>query len=168
MCSFDNHLTMYHMQPKAHRRGLFQRTPNRMCNRTCVPQEAAIFIFNARKRSCAGRKPCLKCDVRCHPHAVLSLLPVVFMLSDTPHQSCRIHRLVRAWVPLCWLIGLFSAQALNECTEWGQIFILDSLAIYVPEDQRELQSICERVAPRLQHVNAAVVLSAVKVCMACF
>jgi len=53
--------------------------------------------------------------------------------------------------------------ALNECTEWGQIFILDSLAIYVPEDQRELQSICERVAPRLQHVNAAVVLSAVKV-----
>jgi len=55
--------------------------------------------------------------------------------------------------------------ALNECTEWGQIFILDSLAIYAPQDQRELQSICERVAPRLQHVNAAVVLSAVKVVM---
>lgn len=55
--------------------------------------------------------------------------------------------------------------ALNECTEWGQIFILDSLALYVPEDQRELQSICERVSPRLQHVNAAVVLSAVKVIM---
>lgn len=36
---------------------------------------------------------------------------------------------------------------------------------YVPEDQRELQSICERVSPRLQHVNAAVVLSAVKVIM---
>ncbi len=31
------------------------------------------------------------------------------------------------------------------------------------QDQRELESICERVAPRLQHVNAAVVLSAVKV-----
>jgi AP-1 complex subunit beta-1 len=55
--------------------------------------------------------------------------------------------------------------ALNECTEWGQIFILDSLAIYAPKDQRELQSICERVSPRLQHVNAAVVLSAVKVVM---
>lgn len=58
--------------------------------------------------------------------------------------------------------------ALNECTEWGQIFILDSLAIYTPKDQRELQSICERVAPRLQHVNAAVVLSAVKVIMKLF
>eukprot|EP00054_Salpingoeca_dolichothecata_P008265 m.47181 g.47181 ORF g.47181 m.47181 type:complete len:881 (-) comp17615_c0_seq1:27-2669(-) len=55
--------------------------------------------------------------------------------------------------------------ALNECTEWGQIFILDSLALYDPKDQRELQSICERVTPRLQHVNAAVVLSAVKVLM---
>ena len=53
--------------------------------------------------------------------------------------------------------------ALNECTEWGQIFILDSLAVYNPKDQRELQNVCERVSPRLQHVNAAVVLSAVKV-----
>eukprot|EP00051_Salpingoeca_urceolata_P014031 m.177822 g.177822 ORF g.177822 m.177822 type:complete len:871 (+) comp17972_c0_seq1:139-2751(+) len=53
--------------------------------------------------------------------------------------------------------------ALNECTEWGQVFILDSLALYEPKDQREMQSICERVTPRLQHVNAAVVLSAVKV-----
>ena len=46
--------------------------------------------------------------------------------------------------------------ALNECTEWGQIFILDSLAVYNPKDQRELQNVCERVSPRLQHVNAAV------------
>lgn len=53
--------------------------------------------------------------------------------------------------------------ALNECTEWGQVFILDSLALYEPQDDRERQSICERVTPRLQHVNAAVVLSAVKV-----
>ena len=53
--------------------------------------------------------------------------------------------------------------ALNECTEWGQIFILDSLANYVPRDEKEAQSICERVTPRLSHANAAVVLSAVKV-----
>uniref|UniRef100_H2ZFP4 AP complex subunit beta n=1 Tax=Ciona savignyi TaxID=51511 RepID=H2ZFP4_CIOSA len=55
--------------------------------------------------------------------------------------------------------------ALNECTEWGQIFILDALANYNPEDTREAQSIAERVTPRLQHANSAVVLSAVKVCM---
>ncbi|XP_077996535.1 AP-1 complex subunit beta-1-like [Glandiceps talaboti] len=55
--------------------------------------------------------------------------------------------------------------ALNECTEWGQIFILDSLANYTPKDEREGQSICERVTPRLAHANAAVVLSAVKVLM---
>lgn len=55
--------------------------------------------------------------------------------------------------------------ALNECTEWGQIFILDSLANYSPKDEREAQSICERITPRLAHANAAVVLSAVKVLM---
>ncbi len=55
--------------------------------------------------------------------------------------------------------------ALNECTEWGQVFILDSLATYQPQDEQESQNICERVTPRLSHANAAVVLSAVKVLM---
>ncbi|XP_054168452.1 AP-1 complex subunit beta-1-like [Oppia nitens] len=55
--------------------------------------------------------------------------------------------------------------ALNECTEWGQVFILDSLSNYYPKDDREAQSICERVTPRLAHANAAVVLSAVKALM---
>ena len=53
--------------------------------------------------------------------------------------------------------------ALNECTEWGQTFILDSLALYQPVDAAEAKSIIERVSPRLAHANAAVVLSAVKV-----
>eukprot|EP01134_Creolimax_fragrantissima_P004200 CFRG4200T1 len=55
--------------------------------------------------------------------------------------------------------------AINECTEWGQIFILDSLSAIEPKDSREAQNICERVLPRLQHANTAVVLSAVKVVM---
>ena len=29
--------------------------------------------------------------------------------------------------------------ALNECTEWGQIFILDAVAEYIPSDNREAQ-----------------------------
>jgi AP-1 complex subunit beta-1 len=53
--------------------------------------------------------------------------------------------------------------ALNECTEWGQVFILDSLAKYIPQDGREAEGIIERVSPRLQHANSAVVMSAVKV-----
>ncbi len=53
--------------------------------------------------------------------------------------------------------------ALNECTEWGQVFILDALATYDPSDEREAESIIERVTPRLQHANSAVVMSAVRV-----
>ncbi|CAD5120831.1 DgyrCDS9385 [Dimorphilus gyrociliatus] len=55
--------------------------------------------------------------------------------------------------------------ALNECTEWGQIFILDAISSYNPEDEREAGTICDRVIPRLAHANSAVVLSAIKVIM---
>lgn len=55
--------------------------------------------------------------------------------------------------------------ALNECNEWGQVFVLDALANYTPSDSREAEHIIERVTPRLQHANSAVVLSAVKVIM---
>ncbi|XP_047337436.1 beta-adaptin-like protein C [Impatiens glandulifera] len=52
--------------------------------------------------------------------------------------------------------------AMNECTEWGQVFILDALSKYKAVDAREAENIVERVTPRLQHANCAVVLSAVK------
>ncbi|KAJ3025411.1 UNVERIFIED_CONTAM: AP-2 complex subunit beta [Siphonaria sp. JEL0065] len=56
--------------------------------------------------------------------------------------------------------------ALNECTEWGQIVILESLATYKPTPgSREPGEIVERVIARLQHANASVVLAAVKVLM---
>uniref|UniRef100_A0A8C9BP13 AP complex subunit beta n=1 Tax=Phocoena sinus TaxID=42100 RepID=A0A8C9BP13_PHOSS len=53
--------------------------------------------------------------------------------------------------------------ALNECTERGQIFILDCLSNYNPKDDREAQR--SQVTPWLSHANSAVVLSAVKVLM---
>jgi AP-1 complex subunit beta-1 len=52
--------------------------------------------------------------------------------------------------------------ALNECTEWGRITILTSLADYKASDLKEAEHICERVAPQFQHANPAVVLAAVK------
>lgn len=58
-------------------------------------------------------------------------------------------------------------SALNECTEWGQVFILDSLARYEPANSKEAESICERVAIRFNHSNSAVIMSAVKVVLLC-
>ncbi|CAK7270055.1 beta-adaptin [Sporothrix epigloea] len=54
-------------------------------------------------------------------------------------------------------------MALNECTEWGRVTILTTLADYPPRDVKESEHICERVAPQFQHVNPSVVLAAVKV-----
>ncbi len=36
--------------------------------------------------------------------------------------------------------------ALNECTEWGQVFIMDSMCAYTPVDEKEAQRyacVCE-------------------------
>ena len=53
--------------------------------------------------------------------------------------------------------------ALNESSEWGQISILEALALYTPADTKEAEAMCERILPRLQHINASVVLGAIKV-----
>lgn len=57
--------------------------------------------------------------------------------------------------------------ALGECTEWGQVFILNALAKYKPTDAKDAENLCDRVVPRLNHANSAVVLAAVKVLMMC-
>jgi len=53
--------------------------------------------------------------------------------------------------------------ALNECNEWGQVFILDALATYTPSSGNDAESITERITARLSHANPAVVLAAIKV-----
>ena len=53
-------------------------------------------------------------------------------------------------------------MALNECTEWGRVTILTTLADYKAQDVKEAEHICERVSPQFQHVNPSVVLAAVK------
>ncbi|PPQ98468.1 hypothetical protein CVT26_013869 [Gymnopilus dilepis] len=55
--------------------------------------------------------------------------------------------------------------ALNECSEWGRVAILNALARYVAQDEKESEHICERVVPQFQHANGSVVLAAVKVIM---
>lgn len=54
-------------------------------------------------------------------------------------------------------------MALNECTEWGRVTILNSLAEYKTTNVTDAEHVCERVVPQFQHVNASVVLAAVKV-----
>jgi vesicle coat complex subunit len=46
---------------------------------------------------------------------------------------------------------------------WGQIAILTALADYKVTSTKEAENVCERIVPRLQHANGAVVLSVVKV-----
>ncbi|KAJ8453775.1 hypothetical protein ONZ51_g13406 [Trametes cubensis] len=53
--------------------------------------------------------------------------------------------------------------ALGESSEWGTIYILDSLLRYVPEKHEDAEMIAERVIVQLNHANSAVVLTAIKI-----
>jgi vesicle coat complex subunit len=53
--------------------------------------------------------------------------------------------------------------ALGECSEWGQIYILDALLSYTPLTSLDAETMAERIVVRLQHTNSAVVLTTVKV-----
>lgn len=56
--------------------------------------------------------------------------------------------------------------ALGECSEWGQVFILDALAKFDPANSKVAETVLERgVVVRLAHSNSAVVLSAIGVMM---
>ncbi|KAJ7273665.1 adaptin N terminal region-domain-containing protein [Mycena haematopus] len=52
--------------------------------------------------------------------------------------------------------------ALGESSEWGQIYILDSLLRYVPEKHADAEVMAERIIVQLQHANSAVVLTTIK------
>jgi len=52
--------------------------------------------------------------------------------------------------------------AVNECTEWGTIFILDALSKFEAKGS-VARDICDRVVPQLNHANSAVVMAAAKV-----
>ncbi|KAF8902127.1 Adaptor protein complex beta subunit [Gymnopilus junonius] len=53
--------------------------------------------------------------------------------------------------------------ALGESSEWGQIYILDSLLRYVPQKHEDAETMAERIIVQLQHANSAVVLTTIKV-----
>ncbi|KAG6911494.1 hypothetical protein DXG01_014568 [Tephrocybe rancida] len=52
--------------------------------------------------------------------------------------------------------------ALGESSEWGQIYILDTLLRYVPERHADAELMAERIIVQLQHANSAVVLTTIK------
>jgi AP-1 complex subunit beta-1 len=53
--------------------------------------------------------------------------------------------------------------ALNECSEWGQAYILDAITNYKPKNTTRAEEVIECVLLRLTHANPAVAMSAIKV-----
>lgn len=54
---------------------------------------------------------------------------------------------------------------LEDCPEWGQCFLLNSISKYNPKDAKEAKIIIDKVVPQLQHMNSAVVLNSIRIVM---
>lgn len=54
-------------------------------------------------------------------------------------------------------------ELLPKSNEWCQIYILNSLMLFVPQSNREALALIEATIPSLQHENSSVVLNALKV-----
>jgi len=81
----------------------------------------------------------------------------VAALSEINEKNCNV-------VPSTSFDDVFKLlNALDACTEWGQVFILNAIASYHTEKEEEILQILHRITPRLQHANHAVVLSAIQV-----
>ena len=52
--------------------------------------------------------------------------------------------------------------AMNDCNEWGIVYILDTLSTYIPKNPTEAENVMERVSSKLSHTNSAVALSSIR------
>lgn len=52
---------------------------------------------------------------------------------------------------------------ITATNRWGQIHLLEAVTFVVPVETQDAEILAERVVPRLQHSNSAIVLMAVRV-----
>ena len=85
------------------------------------------------------------------------------VVSNTTAAICEINE--RRTTPIFTLnsdtIGPI-LNAINSCTEWCQVILLDALSRYKPESQEDAAFLIDRLVPFLKHSNPAVVIGSFK------
>lgn len=56
-------------------------------------------------------------------------------------------------------------NSLHENNEWCQVYLLEGISKYYPQNQEEITEIIDRTIPMLSHSNSGVVLTTVKILM---
>ncbi|WFD30044.1 hypothetical protein MSPP1_001057 [Malassezia sp. CBS 17886] len=91
-----------------------------------------------------------------HPNVVANAVAALYELSERDASiQLRIN----------YKIATKVVAVLDQCSEWGQTYILELLLFFVPQTHEEAEQIAERVSVRLQQTNPTVILTAVKVVM---
>eukprot|EP01006_Ploeotia_vitrea_P026492 TRINITY_DN59466_c0_g1_i1.p1 TRINITY_DN59466_c0_g1~~TRINITY_DN59466_c0_g1_i1.p1 ORF type:complete len:943 (-),score=142.02 TRINITY_DN59466_c0_g1_i1:914-3370(-) len=93
-------------------------------------------------------------------NAVASLCEIRELAGATPLQGATATNDLEEFKPQTVHTLL---NALTEASEWGQVYLLEGLSSYTAKAFDEAEMICERIMPRLQHSNSAVVLAAIRI-----
>ena len=102
-----------------------------------------------------GREHCCLPAPACGRSPLNTYRPLLLCFSCAPPRPAPTHPCIACCSPS------------TCCPPRLQVFILDSVVNYTPTDAKDAEVVVERVLPRLQHANAAVVLSAIKVIIKC-
>ncbi|QSL67198.1 hypothetical protein MERGE_001588 [Pneumocystis wakefieldiae] len=55
------------------------------------------------------------------------------------------------------------ANMLDGCAEWNQIYILEALINYIPQEENDAEILAEKITPRLQHSNTCIIFTTIKI-----
>jgi len=116
---------------------------------------AKLYTADPRKAEKAGFVEMLR-DLMIDPNATVVANAVAALSEIGDRQDGVIFRLNLS-------IANKLLAALGESSEWGQIYILDSLLRYVPEHSKDAELMAERIMVQMQHANSAVVLTTIKI-----
>ncbi len=90
-----------------------------------------------------------------NPTVVSSALAALADITERHHPGLK---LVLDHSSASKIIGI-----MPDCSEWNQIYMLEALASFVPQSTSQALVLAERITPRLQHANAGVVLTAMRI-----
>lgn len=134
------------------RQGLQDQDP--YVRKTAAVCVAKLYIHNRQLVNDEGFIPMLK-DLLLDPNPAV-VANAVSSLAEISERSPDLT------LQLNMRIASKLIAALNECSEWGQAYVLDTLLYVVPQEPGDAEMLAERIAPRLQHANSSVVLNAIK------
>ncbi|BFZ62874.1 hypothetical protein YB2330_003984 [Saitoella coloradoensis] len=129
--------------------------------KTAALAVAKLYAFSRREVEASGCIDILRSMLAdTNPTVVAS---AICALGDIAARSGDTSTELLSGIKINFTIASRLVSVLSDCSEWSQTYTLEAIMSYVPQDPADAAILAERISPRLQHANSAVVLACTKV-----